>query len=108
MRADVEEQENGYMLDIELPGYAKDEVSAELKDGYLTISAKKNQENESKDKKFIRKERYTGSCKRTFYVGDQVEQEDIKAAFQNGILRLFIPKDTPKKIEEKPKTITIE
>ena len=86
MRADVEEQENGYMLDIELPGYAKDEVSAELKDGYLTISA----------------------CKRTFYVGDQVEQEDIKAAFQNGILRLFIPKDTPKKIEEKPKTITIE
>ena len=108
MRADVEEQENGYMLDIELPGYAKDGVSAELKDGYLTISAKKNQENESKDKKFIRKERYTGSCKRTFYVGDQVEQEDIKAAFQNGILRLFIPKDTPKKIEEKPKTITIE
>ena len=66
------------MLDIELPGYAKDEVSAELKDGYLTISAKKNQENESKDKKFIRKERYTGSCKRTFYVGIRLSRRILR------------------------------
>ncbi|MDO5422273.1 MAG: Hsp20/alpha crystallin family protein [Eubacteriales bacterium] len=110
MRTDVQERDNGYMLDIELPGYAKEDVQAELKDGYLTITAKKSQNKEEEDKnhKYVRKERYTGSCKRSFYVGDQLQQEDIKAAFQNGILRLFVPKESQKQVEDKPKLISIE
>ena len=98
------------MLDIELPGYAKEDVQAELKDGYLTITAKKAENKDEEDKKhsYVRKERYTGSCKRTFYVGEELKQEDIKAGFQNGILKLFVPKETQQKVEEKPKLITIE
>ncbi|MDY3920128.1 MAG: Hsp20/alpha crystallin family protein [Candidatus Limivivens sp.] len=110
MKTDIQERDNGYMVDIELPGYAKEDVQAELKDGYLTITAKKSANNEEQEKnhKYIRKERYTGSCKRTFYVGEELKQEDIKAAFQNGILRLFVPKETQQKVEDKPKLITIE
>lgn len=110
MKSDVQENENGYLLDIELPGYNKEDVQAELKDGYLTITANHEDKKEEKDKngKFIRKERYTGTCKRSFYVGEQVRQEDIKAAFQNGILRLAIPKQLPQVEKEQPKLITIE
>lgn len=110
MKTDVEEKDNGYELDIELPGYAKEDVQAELKDGYLTITAKKAENKDEEDKKhnYVRKERYTGSCKRTFYVGEELKQEDIKAGFQNGILKLFVPKETQQKVEEKPKLITIE
>lgn len=110
MKSDIQENENGYLLDIELPGYNKEDVQAELKDGYLTITANHEDKKEEKDKngKFIRKERYTGTCKRSFYVGEQVRQEDIKAAFQNGILRLAIPKQLPQVEKEQPKLITIE
>lgn len=110
MRSDIQENENGYLLDIELPGYNKEDVQAELKDGYLTITANHEENKDEKDKngKFIRKERYTGTCKRSFYVGEQVRQEDIKAAFQNGILRLAIPKQLPQIEKEQPKLITIE
>ena len=110
MRADVQEGDHSYVVDIELPGYSKDNVQAELKDGYLTITASKNSSNDEKDShgKYIRKERYTGTCKRTFYVGETVKQEDIKAAFKDGILRLVIPKDTPQVEEKKPTMIEIQ
>lgn len=97
------------MMDIELPGYAKENVQAELKDGYLTITAHKDENKETTNDhgKFIRKERYTGTCKRSFYVGEEVKQEDIKAAFQDGILRLMVPKVQAKAEENRPKLIEI-
>ena len=109
MKTDVQETDKAYMLDIELPGYAKEDVQAELKDGYLTITAHKNENKEEKDSngKFIRKERYTGTCKRSFYVGDYLKQEDIKAAFKDGVLRLMVPKEQPKVEEHKPTMIEI-
>ena len=110
MKTDIQETDAAYVLDMELPGYKKEDVQAELKDGYLTITASKNTSNDEKDKegRYIRRERFSGTCKRSFYVGEDVRQEDIKAAFQDGILRLAVPKEVPKKIEEQPKYITIE
>ena len=109
MKTDIRDTEDSYELDVDLPGYKKDEISAQLKDGYLTISASKNTENEEKDKKgnYIRRERYNGTMSRSFYVGDALTQEDIKAAFKDGILRLQFPKEIQKQ-EEQPKLITIE
>lgn len=106
MRTDIREKDGNYILDIELAGYKKEDICAELKDGYLTVSvvpAKKENEEEGT---FLHRERYTGSCKRTFYVGEELRQEDIHAAFENGILRLQIPKEAPK-VEETPKYINI-
>lgn len=110
MKTDVREKENGYVVDMELPGYAKEDVKAELKDGYLTITAGRNENKDEKDSngKFIRRERYSGTCKRSFYVGEDVKQEDIKAGFKDGILRLAIPKAEPQKLENQPKLISIE
>ena len=109
MKTDVKDTDNGYEVAIDLPGYSKDDVKAELKDGYLTITAFKNSEQEQKDEKtkYIRRERYTGQCSRTFYVGEGVTQEDIKASFKDGILYLGIPKKDKKAVEE-PKYIPIE
>lgn len=109
MKTDIHEKDGNYLIEMELPGYAKEDIKADLKDGYLTISAVKNETKEEKDARgnCIRKERYTGSCNRSFYVGEQVTQDDIKAAFTDGILRLQVPKDMPK-IAEQPKLITIE
>lgn len=109
MKTDVKEEAGNYVLDIELPGYAKEDIEAELKDGYLTISANKTENKEEKDAqgKYIRKERYTGTCRRSFYVGDQQQQEDIKADFKDGVLRLMFPKETQKELEDKPKLIEI-
>jgi HSP20 family molecular chaperone IbpA len=90
MRTDVQELEKGYELDIELPGYKKEDVKVELKDGALTISASHTSQNE--DQHFIRRERFWGTCSRSFYVGDEVKQQDIKAKFEDGILKLFVPK----------------
>jgi HSP20 family molecular chaperone IbpA len=84
--------ENGYELEIELPGYKKEDVQAELKDGKLIITATNNAENEEKEGKFIRRERFWGTCNRSFYVGEEVKQQDIKAKFEDGILKLFVPK----------------
>ena len=92
-------------LQMELPGYKKEEVQAALHKGYLTISAAKSAE-ETVEGKYLRRERYTGSCQRSFYVGEYLRQEDIRASFQNGILTLFVPKEDKTKTEEK-KYITI-
>ena len=95
MKTDIKEHKDGYELEIDLPGFQKDDLQAELKDGYLTISASKQVNKDEKEKetgKYIRRERYSGSCQRSFYVGDALTQEDIKAEFKHGILRLFVPK----------------
>ena len=109
MRTDVKELENGYELSIDLPGYSKENVQLSLKKGYLTISAETSKNNDEKDEngRYIRRERYTGSMKRSFYVGERITEEDIKAKFENGILVVNVPKEDVKKVEEK-KYITIE
>ena len=98
-------------LEIDLSGFKKEEVRAELKDGYLTVSAVKDLHEDEKDKetgKYIRRERYSGSCSRSFYVGDGVKQEDIKAKFEDGTLKLFVPKEAAKPAVEQKKYISIE
>ena len=109
MRTDIHEKDGNYVVEMELPGYAKEDIKADLKDGYLTITAHKNETKEEKDAKgnCINKERYTGTCNRSFYVGEELTQEDIKAAFTDGVLKLQFPKEV-KKQEEQPKLITIE
>ena len=109
MKTDVKETDNAYELDIDLPGYKKDEVTAKLENGYLTISATKgaNNDEQNKEGKYIRRERYTGTMSRSFYVGEDVQQEDIHAKFEDGILKLTVLKEDPKKVEEK-RYISIE
>ena len=110
MRTDVKETEDGFDLEIDLPGYGKEDVKGEIKDGYLTISAYKTDEKEEKDKngKYIRRERFSGNCSRSFYVGENVTEEDIKAKFENGILKVFVPKKTKEPEVEERKFISIE
>lgn len=110
MKTDVQETENGYVLEMDLPGFSKDEVKASLKDGYLTIRAEKGLDKEEKDEKttkYIRRERYAGSCERSFYVGD-VNETDIKGEFKHGILKLTIPKEQPKKEIDTTKYIELD
>ena len=109
MKTDVKETDTGYEVDIDLPGFKKDEINAQLDNGYLTISAAKGLDKDEKDKKgkYIRKERYAGSMSRSFYVGEGVTQEDIKAKYEDGILRLSVPKKEAKAVENK-KYIAIE
>lgn len=110
MNTDVKETENSYELTMDLPGFSKEEVTAELENGYLTIRAAKGLDKSEEDKKsgkYIRKERYAGACERSFYVGEGLRQEDIKASFKHGILTLDIPKSQPKAIESN-KYIAIE
>ena len=110
MQTDVEETETGYEVSMNLPGFEKKDVKAELKEGYLTITASTSQNNDEKDKtgKYIRKERYSGTCSRSFYVGEDVTQQDIKAKFENGVLKLSIPKKDAKPKVETPNYISIE
>ncbi len=114
MNTDIKEHDDGYELTIDLPGFTKDEVSVSLDNGYLTISAAKgldedkaDSEKEAKKGKYIRRERYAGSCSRSFYVGDDIENGDVKAKFEHGILTLEIPKKDGKVLEQK-KYIPIE
>ena len=109
MKTDVKEHETGYEVDIDLPGFKKDELNLDLTDGYLTISASKGLDKDEEDKKgkYIRKERYAGSMSRSFYVGDGITEDDIKAKYENGILKLSIPKKEAKAVEQK-KHIAIE
>ncbi|MBR6004541.1 MAG: Hsp20/alpha crystallin family protein [Lachnospiraceae bacterium] len=107
MNTDIKESDNGYEMLIDLPGFAKEDVKVELNEGYLTVSAEKgfdknesDSEKDAKKGKYIRKERYSGSCKRSFYVGDAVTEQDIKASFKHGILTLTIPKKETNKIEQ--------
>ena len=111
MKTDIKEHKDGYELEIDLPGFHKDEIQAELKDGYLTIGAAKQLNQDEKEKesgKYIRRERYSGSCQRSFYVGDEITQEDIKAEFKHGILKLFVPKKEAKPEVEQRKFVSIE
>lgn len=111
MKTDVKELENGYEIAMSLPGVNKEDIKAELKDGYLTINASTSKDSEDKDEnnRYIRRERYYGSCSRSFYVGDEVTQEEIKAKYENGVLRLIVPKKEAKKQELKEKNyIAIE
>ncbi len=109
MKTDVKETDKGYELDIELPGYQKEDVKAQLKDGYLTVQAVKNVNNDTKNEEgaYIRRERYAGTMSRSFYVGDNVTEADIQAKFENGVLKLAVPKKEAKKVEEN-KYITIQ
>ena len=110
MKTDVRETDDSYEVDIDLPGFKKDEVNVKLEDGYITISAAKGLDKDEKDKKsgkYIRRERYAGSMSRSFYVGDGITEEDIKAKYENGILKLSIPKKKAKAVDQK-KHIAIE
>ncbi len=109
MKTDVKETETAYELDIDLPGFKKDEITANLEGGYLTVSAAKglDKDEKSEDGKYIRKERYAGSMSRSFYVGEGLTVADIHAKYEDGILRLRVPKTDAKAIAEK-KYIAIE
>ena len=109
MKTDVRETGNSYELDIDLPGFKKDEISVQLDNGYLSISASKglDKNEENKDGKYIRRERYAGSMNRTFYVGSQLTQQDIQAKFEDGILKISVPKKDVQQIEQN-KYIAIE
>ena len=110
MKTDIKESDEGYKLMIDLPGFTKDEVQVTLNDGYLTISAEKGLDKDEQEKdtgRYIRRERYSGACSRSFYVGEAVTEEDIKANFQHGILTLNVPKKDAKAVNAK-KTIAIE
>ena len=111
MLTDIKESDKGYELEMDLPGFKKEEIKASIENGYLIISAEKGlekDEKESEGKKYICRERYTGSCQRAFYVGDDIEKDDIKASFKHGILHLDIPKKQPKPQVEENKFISIE
>ena len=111
MKTDIRELNNGYEVVVDLPGFTKDEVQATLENGYLTISAEKGLDKDEKEKesgRYIRKERYAGACSRSFYVGEDITEEDIKAEFKHGLLKLFVPKKEAKPAVEQKKTISIE
>ena len=111
MKTDIKEFADGYELQMDLPGYKKEEIQAALHNGYLTISAAKGLDKDEKEKDsghYIRKERYAGACQRSFYVGEDIKQEDVKAEFKHGILKLFVPKKEAKKAVEENKYIAIE
>ena len=109
MKTDVHEADNGYEVDIDLPGFKKDEINLSLENGYLSVSAAKSHNDDKTDRKgkLIRQERYMGSMQRSFYVGDAITEEDIKAKFEDGVLKLDIPKKEAPKVPEK-KLIAIE
>ena len=111
MKTDIKETDSGYELEMDLPGFTKDEIKVALENGYLTISAAKGLDKDEKEKdtgKYIRRERYAGACQRSFYVGEDVTQEDIKGEFKHGILKLSIPKKEAKEAIPENKYITIE
>ena len=109
MKTDVHEHEDKYEVDIDLPGFKKDEITLNLEKGYLTVSAAKGLDKDEKDKKgkLIRQERYAGAMQRSFYVGENLTEEDVKAKFEDGVLKLTVPKKEAPKVPEK-KTIMIE
>ena len=111
MKTDIKETDDGYELIVDLPGFKKDEIKVSLEDGYLTIEAAKGLDKDEQEKKsgtYIRKERYAGACQRSFYVGDNLTQEDIKGEFKHGILTLNVPKKEAKPAVETNKYIAIE
>ena len=109
MRTDIKEKKDKYLVDIDLPGYNKEDIKIEIEDGYLTIHATTDSHKEEKDEgKFVRKERYFGECSRSFYIGDNITEDEIKASFKNGTLRLQIPKKEEQKELPEKKYIPID
>ena len=110
MRTDIKETDGGYEITMNLPGVKKEDVKGELKDGYLTVSASSSSSKDEKNQegRYIRRERYSGSCSRSFYVGDQITENDVKARFENGTLKLLVPKKEAKPAVEDKKYIAIE
>ncbi len=105
MKTDLKEHDDGYELSVDLPGFKKDQIDLQLQNGYLTVSAVKGVEADDKDKKgrIVHQERYTGSMTRSFYIGENVREEDVKASFEDGVLRLDFPKEKPMSLPEKKK-----
>ena len=105
MKTDLKEHDDGYELLVDLPGFKKDQIDLQLQNGYLTVSAAKGVEADDKDKKgrIVHQERYTGSMTRSFYIGENVREEDVKASFEDGVLRLDFPKEKPMSLPEKKK-----
>ena len=110
MKTDIKEKGDKYLLEVDLPGYEKENIKVEIEDGYLTVHASmnKNIDESEKDSKYVHKERYIGECSRSFYVGDEIKEEDIKASFKNGTLKIEIPKKDEKKLADNKKYIEIE
>ena len=110
MKTDVKDTKDGYEVDIDLPGFKKDEIKIQLNNGTLTVSAAKglDKDEEDKEKKYVRRERYAGAMRRSFYVGDHVTEEDVHPKYENGILSFTIPKKEQKAVEQKDKFIAIE
>ena len=108
MRTDIKEDEKGYEIVIDLPGFDKENVTAELNEGVLKVSAKTSTETEDKTGTYLRRERFTGQCSRQFYVGEDIEEGDIKAKFDNGTLQISVPKKIEQPKLEEPRTISIE
>ena len=109
MKTDIKEKKDKYVIQMDLPGYEKDNIDLQLKDGYLEVTASvEKEEDNSKDEKFVHKERFYGHCSRSFYVGDEISEEDIHAQFKNGILEIDIPKKDPKEELPEAKKIEIE
>jgi len=92
MKTDIREDDNSYLLEVDLPGYSKDDIKIDITDGYLTINAKVEKENNDEKKNYVRRERFTGEVSRSFYVGDDIKEDEVKANFKNGILTLEVPK----------------
>ncbi len=108
MKTDIKESDKEYTIEVDLPGYTKDNIKISVDDGYLTVNANISKEDNDTSSKYVRKERYYGQCSRSFYVGDNIETEDVKASFHNGILKLSVPKkETAKELPEK-KYVQIE
>lgn len=108
MKTDIREDEKGYLLEVDLPGYKKEDIKIDVTDGYLTIHAKTTDEvNEEEKGKYVRRERFMGECTRSFYVGDDVKEDEIKASFKNGILKLEVPKINPEEKQSEKKYIEI-
>ena len=111
MKVDIKDREDSYEMDIDLPGFKKEEISVSLENGCLTITAAKGLDQDEQEKdtgRYIRRERYAGACQRSFYVGEDIKQEDIKAEFKHGVLKLLIPKETPKVEQKNNRYIAIE
>lgn len=110
MKTDVKEVNGNYVLDMDLPGFNKDDIKMELEDGYLTIEAAHNESNEGNENNgnYVFQERFTGQCSRSFYIGDGITEKDIRAAYRNGILRIAFPKLTEERINSNKKFIPIE
>lgn len=107
MKTDIKEVGNEYEIAVDLPGYSKENIKLEIEDGYLKVTAKKDEKIDESKGKYIHKERFFGECERTFYVGDKVKEENVKASFKDGTLMLKVPKDKPRDIAGK-KYIAIE